>query len=215
MVTCKTEQDYNFVRCLRAHGWTRHLTNRAEVESQHPEIDSRFLFINLGYNLRPMEVQGAMLCVQLKKLHEFNEIRRSNLSRVRTALEKNPVFNKQMAMMKASKGMDPAWFGIAMLLNAEYAPQLTEYMAFLTNNGVENRPIISGNFIRQPSIAKYCEGEKPEDYPGSETIHNRGFFIGVHQVFTEDAKVEKLAEIMLSFAFTPSNGEPASKKQKM
>jgi len=214
-VTCKTEQDYNFVRCLRAHGWTRHLTNRAEVESQHPEIDSRFLFINLGYNLRPMEVQGAMLCVQLKKLHKFNEIRRSNLARVRTALEKNPVFGKQMAMMKASKGMDPAWFGIAMLLNEEYAPQLTEYMAFLTKNGVENRPIISGNFIRQPSIAKYCVGEKPENYQGSEAIHNRGFFIGVHQVFTEDAKIEKLAEIMLSFSFTPSNGEPASKKQKM
>jgi len=200
-VTCKTEQDYNFVRCLRAHGWTRHLTNRAEVEAQHPEIDSRFLFINLGYNLRPMEVQGAMICVQLKKLHEFNGIRRSNLSRVRKALEANPVFPTQMSLMEASKGMDPAWFGIAMLIKEEFAPQLAEYLTYLSDNGVENRPIISGNFIRQPSIAKYCQDEKPENYPGSEAIHNRGFFIGVHQVFTSDEKIQKLADIMLGFPF--------------
>lgn len=212
-VVCKTEQDYNFVRCLRAHGWTRHLTNKKEVEAQYPEIDSRFLFINLGYNLRPMEVQGAMLCVQLGKLEEFNKIRRSNLARVRKALEASPKYAQSMHMMEASQGMDPAWFGIAMLLHEKYAPQLTDYLAYLSKNGVENRPIISGNFIRQPSIAMYCKDEKPENYPGSEAIHNRGFFIGVHQVYTPDEKVEKLANLMLNFSF--ENGEPASKKQKV
>jgi len=214
MVTCKTEQDYNFVRCLRAHGWTRHLTNRKEVEAEHPEIDSRFLFVNLGYNLRPMEVQGAMLCVQLGKMKEFNSIRRSNLLRVKKALEKNPKYAKSMTMMRASDGMDPAWFGIAMLLKESFAHQLEEYLAFLTTNGVENRPIISGNFIRQPSIAMYCKDERPENYPGSEAIHTRGFFIGVHQVFVEDAKIEQLAEIMMSFDFTEETGERAAKKQK-
>lgn len=211
---CKTEQDYNFVRCLRAHGWTRHLTNRREVEARHPEIDSRFLFVNLGYNLRPMEVQGAMLCVQLGKLDEFNRLRRSNLTRVKTTLEKNPRYGKLMRMMEASEGMDPAWFGIAHLLQEEYAHQLEEYLAYLSKNGVENRPIISGNFIRQPSIAMYCKDERPENYPGSEAIHTRGFFIGVHQVFVEDEKIEKLAHIMLAFPFTERTSEPAAKKQK-
>jgi len=103
-VTCKTEQDYNFVRCLRAHGWTRHLTNRKEVEASHPQIDSRFLFVNLGYNLRPMEVQGAMLVVQLGKMDEFNRIRRSNLERVKKKLQSNPRYEKTMKMMEASKG---------------------------------------------------------------------------------------------------------------
>merc|ERR1719269_193825 len=113
--------------------------------------------------------------------------------------------------------MDPAWFGIAMLLKESFAHQLEEYLAFLTTNGVENRPIISGNFIRQPSIAMYCKDERPENYPGSETIHTRGFFIGVHQVFVEDAKIEKLVNIMLSFDFKVTNGEhgePAAKKLK-
>merc|ERR1719401_2913492 len=38
-VVCKTEEDYNFVRCLRAHGWTRHLTNKDKVEANYPSID--------------------------------------------------------------------------------------------------------------------------------------------------------------------------------
>ncbi|CAE8648923.1 unnamed protein product, partial [Polarella glacialis] len=151
MVVCKTEEDYNFLRCLRAHGWTRHLTNRDKVEAQHPDIDSRFLFINLGYNLRPLEVQGAMLTVQLGKLQGFNSIRRDNLQRIRAALDKSPRFKQHMAIMEASQGTDPAWFGIAILLHRAYAHQLDEYLTYLQAHGIENRPIISGNFLRQPS----------------------------------------------------------------
>merc|ERR1712178_385072 len=103
--------------------------------------------------------------------------------------------------MKASEGMNPAWFGIAILLHDQYAHQLDEYLTYLTKNGVENRPIISGNFIRQPSIAMYCKDEKPENYPGSEAIHKQGFFIGVHQIHCDDDKIKLLTSIMLAFDF--------------
>jgi len=211
-VTCKTEEDYNFVRCLRAHGWTRHLTNKGEVEAKYPQIDPRFLFINLGYNLRPMEVQGAMLIVQLGKLEEFNAIRRDNYDRIKKGLESDSRYSKQMTLMEASNGIDPAWFGIAMLLHEEHAGQQEDYLQFLSKNGIENRPIISGNFIRQPSIAMYCKDEKPENYPGSEAIHKRGFFIGVHQVYCAQEKVVKLVDLMLSYDFV---GESAAKKAKL
>lgn len=202
-VVCKTEADYNFLRCLRAHGWTRHLTNKAEVEAQYPAIDPRFLFINLGYNLRPLEVQGAMLSVQLQKLHQFNAIRRDNLKRIKAELEKSPRFKQHMALMEPSEGTDPAWFGVAILLHRAYAHQLDEYLKYLQANGVENRPIISGNFLRQPSIAMYCPDARAEDFPGSEAIHTRGFFIGVHQVHIEDSQVQKLVSLMLDFNFKP------------
>lgn len=106
-----------------------------------------------------------------------------------------------MSFMEASEGTDPAWFGIAALLHQPFAHQLREYLAYLEKRGVENRPIISGNFIRQPCIAAYCEGERPEDYFGAEATHTRGFFIGVHQIRVEDAVIDELAEIMLSFPF--------------
>ena len=203
MVVCQNEEDYNYLRCLRAHGWTRHLTNSAEVEAQHPTIDPRFLFVNVGYNLRPLEVQGAMLKVQLAKMHAFNDCRRDNMSRITSALQADPRFAKVMAISQAAEDTNPAWFGVGALLHRPYMHQLSPYLDYLTANGVENRPIISGNFVRQPAIAAYCPGERPEDYPGAEVIHTRGFFIGVHQVRVDDATVAKLVDIMLGFEFVP------------
>lgn len=200
-VVCKTEEDYNFLRCLRAHGWTRHLTNREEVEKSHPDIDPRFLFVNLGYNLRPMEVQGAMLTVQLRKLHEYNRIRRDNLQRISSALHADPRFAKLMSLMQPGKGVDPAWFGISVLLHRSFSHQRDAYLKYLQTCGIENRPVISGNFLRQPSIKMYCKGINPEDFPGSEAIHARGFFIGVHQIPIEDSRIAQLVSFMLAFPF--------------
>jgi CDP-6-deoxy-D-xylo-4-hexulose-3-dehydrase len=203
MVVCKTQDDYNYLRCLRAHGWTRHLTNSADVEAAHPTIDPRFLFVNVGYNLRPLEVQGAMLSVQLTKLHAFNECRRENMARIQAALTSDARFAGVMALARAAPGTDPAWFGIAAMLQRPYAHQLQAFLAYLSEHGIENRPIISGNFVRQPAIAAYCPHARPEDFPGAEAIHTRGFFIGVHQVRIEEAVIAKLVDVMLAFEFKP------------
>lgn len=203
MVTCQTESDYNLLRCLRAHGWTRHLTDCAAIEAAHPDIDSRFLFINLGYNMRPLEVQGAMLSVQLSKLEAYNGMRRDNLTRIHMALNKHPMFASRMSMMQAADGVDPAWFGITLILNKAFAYQRAAYMAHLSAGGVENRPVISGNFTRQPCIAAYCPGEVPENYPGADAIHTSGFFIGVHQIAISDDVIAQLVEVMMTFHFAP------------
>lgn len=75
MVVCNTVEDYNLVRCLRAHGWSRHRLDVKECDARHPEIDSRFNFVNVGFNLRPLEVQAAMALVQLKDLQRANQQR--------------------------------------------------------------------------------------------------------------------------------------------
>jgi CDP-6-deoxy-D-xylo-4-hexulose-3-dehydrase len=98
MVVCQNEDDYNRLRRLRAHGWTRHLTNRAEVEARHADIDPRFCFVSVGYNVRPMEVQGAMLRVQLRKLEPFNACRRDNYARIEAALTRDARFAEPRQM---------------------------------------------------------------------------------------------------------------------
>jgi CDP-4-dehydro-6-deoxyglucose reductase, E1 len=202
MVVCKTEDDFNLLRCLRAHGWTRHLTNKAEVEAEHPLVDARFMFVNVGFNVRPLEVQAAMLNVQLPKLAEFNECRRSNLARFQNALDADGRANQHMTLMKPSNGTDPAWFGISAVLHEAYAHQLRDYLRYLHAHGVENRPIISGNFVRQPCIAAFIDGvDAPSSFPGAEIVHTRGFFIGVHQLYISDETLRKLVKIMLDFEF--------------
>ena len=203
MVVCKTEEDYNYLRCLRAHGWTRHLTNAKEVEASFPDIDPRFLFVNVGYNLRPLEVQGAMLTVQLAKMHAFNDCRRDNMARIKAAMEADGRAAGVLSLARAAPGTNPAWFGIAALLHRPFAHQLQDYLAYLSANGIENRPVISGNFVRQPAIAAYCPTARPEDFPGAEAVHKRGFFIGVHQIRIDDSTIAKLVDVMLGFDFQP------------
>ncbi|CAF1255810.1 unnamed protein product [Adineta steineri] len=110
-----------------------------------------------------------------------------------------------MSLVEASSGVDPAWFGIGALLHRPYSYQRLEFLKYLEENGIENRPIISGNFIRQPCIATFCEHEHPEDYPGAEVIHHCGFFIGIHQTTLDETIINKLVEIILAFPFQPQH----------
>ena len=66
------------MRIMRAHGWTREADNHQEYVAKYPNIDTRFIFVNLGYNLRPTECQGRMGQVQLQKLADFVKQRRKN-----------------------------------------------------------------------------------------------------------------------------------------
>ena len=65
MVLAESAEDYDLLKCLRAHGWSREQSNRATLESENRHIDPRFLFVNVGYNLRPMEIQAAFGLEQL------------------------------------------------------------------------------------------------------------------------------------------------------
>src|SRR5437667_10484732 len=83
MVLAKTEEDFDLLKCLRTHGWSREQSNRAQLERENPHIDPRFLFINVGYNLRPMEIQAAFGLEQLKRLNIMNQHRRHNFQRIK------------------------------------------------------------------------------------------------------------------------------------
>lgn len=210
MVVCHTLEDYNFLRALRAHGWTRHMTPevKTDTEAAFPNIDARFLFVHNGYNLRPLEVQGAMVRVQLEKLDQFNENRRENYRRIAQALERHPsgVFGKAFGLMKPAEGTDPAWFGVAMLLRRGYAHQHQAFIDYLNRAGVENRPIISGNFLRQPCLrlvtatGAACD-DRAEEFPGAEVIHKQGLFIGIHQILLSSEAVADLVEILVGFTW--------------
>jgi GDP-L-fucose synthase len=125
------------------------------------------------------------------------------MKHIREALSRDSKFSRLMSLMEASENIDPAWFGLGVLLHRPYAHQRPEFLKYLEKNGIENRPVISGNFIRQPCILAFCDGELPENYPGAEAIHTRGFFIGIHQTPLDQIVIEKLVDVILSYPFSP------------
>lgn len=196
MVVCRDAADYDLLKCLRAHGWSRELSDRQQIEAANPGIDPRFLFVNVGYNVRPTEVQAAIGLSQLERLTAMNETRNDNRTRVISALRAHPQWREQFSFAQAGDDCEPAWFGLTLLLQDGHVDR-ADYLGRLTARGIENRPIISGNFTRQPAWQLVGTAIDPLRFPGAELLHHRGFFIGVHASPLDDAAVNHLAATLL------------------
>lgn len=188
MLVTNDGQLADLARSMRAHGWTRDMSNREEIESASPWIDPRFLFVQLGYNVRPMEVQAAFGLVQLRRLEQFNEARRHNARTLITALQDI----EEIEFVAEQEDGRSTWFGFPVILrDAQTRQALTHH---LEQRGIETRPIVAGNLTVQPAFR-----DSPHRTVGSlanaTMIGQRGLFIGNHP----DLDERRLAHIVESF----------------
>ncbi len=182
---------YNSIVCMRAHGWTRNMHDRELIESQFPNIDPRFLFIRLGFNFRPMEISGALGISQLKKLDSFNEQRNQNYEFLRSAIESDSRFKHQFSFTNPSNGTVAARFGFVIIVNKPNTRN--KFIEHLEKNGIETRPIVSGDFTIQPVIER-LDIEKTQ-CPGASHVGNNGLFIGLHSNPWSQEKIKKIVDI--------------------
>lgn len=198
MVVCGDEEHYELMKCLRAHGWSRSLSqkNKDKIQKVFPDLDPRFTFVNLGYNLRPMEIQASMGINQLNKLDTKNSNRKINYSKIKSRIEADPR-GRFISFPKESENADVAWFGITMFLDKSVP--LSNYLDYLTRNGVENRSIITGNIVRQPVIRDLFPHLNPSEFKGAEECHFKGLFIGLSCDLMPDTLIDELVGILLSY----------------
>jgi len=165
------------MRILRAHGWVRELDDPQPYLEKYAEFDPRFLFVNLGYNLRATELQGAMGSVQLPKLNGYVEARRENSREWQADLAKwSEFFDFQKEM---PKGLSSC-FGFPLVRKIDAPFALKDLTRFLNNAQIETRPIICGNIARQPAMKIY-EHRVSGDLKHSSNIMENGFSFGNHQ----------------------------------
>ncbi len=182
------------MRILRAHGWVRETHDREKYEAQYPEIDPRFLFVNVGYNLRPTELQASFGPVQLPKLENFIAVRTSNALFWREAMRS---FGKFFRFQKPTLHGRHSWFGFPMVIqpDAPFTPQ--EFRLFLKQHNIESRPLIAGNIAQQPAL-KLFPHRVSGDLKESNLIMSHGFTFGNHQAVNEAAR-EYVLEIVTKF----------------
>jgi CDP-4-dehydro-6-deoxyglucose reductase, E1 len=197
MVLAETDEDYDLLKCLRAHGWSREQSNRAELESANRHIDPRFLFVNVGYNLRPMEIQAAFGLEQLKRLDEMNRQRRANVRRIREAFGRHARWRGQLHFPEATAGLDPCWFGFPFLVDAALDLDYRKFTSSLMRHGVDTRPIVSGNMALQPAVRHFNIELGLGPFTGAQAVHDRGLFIGCHARELADATIARLVDLIL------------------
>ena len=114
-------------------------------------------------------------------------------------LQARPEWHKRFQSIEAAKGTSPVWFGFCALLKKKYSHELPNYLKYLTECGVENRPILAGNIVRQPMLFNAGLKLKSELFIGAETVHQAGFFIGLQVEPIKPELIEKLVEIILGY----------------
>jgi CDP-6-deoxy-D-xylo-4-hexulose-3-dehydrase len=171
------------MRIMRAHGWTREADEHEKYVKKYPDIDPRFIFVNLGYNLRATECQARMGQVQLPKLDAFVNIRRKNVEIYRKNLEK---YSNIFDFQHETKDSRSSWFGFSIILKKNCPFSTKEISSFLKSQNIENRPIIAGNIGNHP-VMKMYEHKMSGDQSVSNNIMKNGLAFGCHQSMNEEA----------------------------
>ena len=193
MVTTNSKEFAETLISLRAHGWTRGLENENSVhDKSENEWDDLFRFVLPGYNLRPIELSGAIGQVQLRKFPEFLDWRRRNAE----------VFidlfgNREELIVQKEIGKS-SWFGFSFILTGKLIGKRAELLAHFSRHGIETRPIVAGNFTVNP-VMKHLKHTPLAAFPNAELLHNEGFFIGNHHLDFA-SELRKVFEVFESFA---------------
>jgi CDP-6-deoxy-D-xylo-4-hexulose-3-dehydrase len=188
---CVTDDEelYHVMLSIRAHGWTRNLPkfNKVTGEKSDNPFEESFRFVLPGYNLRPLEMSGALGREQLKKLPSLIEGRRKNGKLVQQKLGDHPRFMIQQEIGNSS------WFGFSLVLRDPVAGSRQKLVKELVDAGFEVRPIVTGNFAKN-EVMKYFNYTVHAELRNADYIDTHGLFIGNHHYGIETA-VDALAAL--------------------
>lgn len=189
VVVTDNEELYHYMLSIRSHGWTRHLPKNSKLykKSSNSFYES-FNFILPGFNLRPLEIEAAIGIKQLNKIKAITRVRRENAKFFTDLFASNPNI-----IVQAETG-DSSWFGFSIVLRNELEGRRGEIVSMLLANGIEVRPIVAGNFVRNEAI-KFLDYRISGELENADYIHENGFFVGNHSV-TNEGLLLKLSELL-------------------
>ena len=177
MICCKDKNDYNIIKSLRSHGWSRGTSFENEIYKKNKFLDKRFIFFNSGFNLRPTEVSAAIGHNQFKRMDKLMKIRNINRKKIINSLLNNSYLKNKIDFYYENKFVNPSWFGLSVKILIKNFNK-NKIIKKLENNGIETRPIISGNFADQPA-AKLYGISLNQKFPNTDKVYNTSFFIGL------------------------------------
>tara|TARA_B100000989_G_scaffold298246_1_gene286707 strand:+ start:763 stop:1935 length:1173 start_codon:yes stop_codon:yes gene_type:complete len=176
MILTDDKELFHILLTLRAHGWTRNLpfTNLVTGNKDQDEFKESFKFVLPGYNVRPLEMSGAIGLEQLKKLPNFLKQRRKNAETFINLFSDHPFIRIQKSIGESS------WFGFSLILEGDFPKTRSEVISILTEHNIDSRPIVTGNFVNN-KVLDYFDFEVHENMVNADNVDTNGFFVGNHQ----------------------------------
>jgi len=172
---------YEMLKIVRNHGWARDLSKitkyRLRKKFKIDKFYELYTFYDLGYNLRPTEIQGFLGLSQLKFLPEIIQKRERNFLKMAVLYE-----NKNFIPLSLNGLTRISNFGFPFIVKDQKIYR--NLINFLLKKGIETRPLVGGNMTFQPFWKKYIK--KQHQLPNAKFLHYRCFYIGNNPEMTEE-----------------------------
>ncbi len=182
LVVTDDEELHHIMLSVRSHGWTRHLPkfNHVTGEKSDDPFDESFKFVLPGYNLRPLEMSGAIGQEQIAKLPMIVSERRKNAEAFKALMQGYPQLRIQREIGESS------WFGFSMVVQPDAGFSRADLIAALGRQKVDCRPIVAGNFAKNEVVTKHMDHLIHGDLRHANDIDQNGLFIGNHHYPLDD-----------------------------
>jgi CDP-4-dehydro-6-deoxyglucose reductase, E1 len=150
-------------------------------------VDHKYVFSQMGYNLKPLDMQGAVGSVQLLKFDEIHQIRRFNKNRIQKIIETIP----GTRVVNEREDSETSWFGVPIICDSGKLKH--SLVSYLEKNKIQTRNYFAGNILLHPGYSNLDESSK---YPEANKVLNRVFFLGCSPTITSNMidYIEKIIE---------------------
>lgn len=144
--------------------------------------DHKYVYSEIGYNLKMTDMQAAIGSAQMDKLEMFGNRRRENFKRYQKIFS---AYEKYFILTEATPGAEPSWFTYVLSVRENAPFTRNELVTFLNERRIETRNIFAGNILRQPAfVDRPCRVEGK--LPVTDFIMNNTFFLGTFPGMTEE-----------------------------
>jgi len=162
-------------------------------------FDHKYTYEEIGYNLKPIEMQAAIGLVQMEKLKEIGEKRKENYKNLFAAFSK---YEQYFHLHKAQQGADVDWFAFPITLKDSAPFKRSDICQFFEANKIQTRPYFAGNIMLQPAYAGMMDPDKViNDYPVARKVTTDTFFLGTSPVI-DKLKTDYIETILDKFIQT-------------
>lgn len=139
--------------------------------------DHKYIYSNIGYNLKVTDMQAAIGVSQLRKAEGFIQKRRENWAYLSKGFQSSPILKDRLEQVQATPGTQPSWFGFP--LHVRTGANREKVVEFLETKKVGTRLFFGGNLLKQPAY-QGMDFRVVGDLPQTNRVMNQTFWLGVH-----------------------------------
>jgi CDP-6-deoxy-D-xylo-4-hexulose-3-dehydrase len=143
-------------------------------------FDHKYVYDEIGYNIKPIELQGSMGLAQLEKLPIIEKRRRENYAALFKVFEQYENF---FHLPRARAKSDPSWFAFPLTIRDGAPFKRAEIVDFLEDARIQTRPYFAGNIMLQPAYDHLMDPQQARDeFPVATKVMLDTFFLGTSPV---------------------------------